>query len=171
MTIEELKGTAADLLDGEAVGALENTQEALRALGELPLVDLDGAPNVDLEDIPEKLQTALQAVESLQEAIHRWRLRLNEPAPASEPRNSGRTTMTTVQREEGLRLAIEAAGTRYRLAMLLGIRPASVLKWWRVPSDRIVQVEAVTGIPREKLRPDLYRVCRKPASVSAAASP
>ena len=67
----------------------------------------------------------------------------------------------TTHREEGLRLAIEAAGTRYRLAMLLGIRPTSLLKWWRVPSGRIIQVERVTGIPREKLRPDLYRHRRK----------
>jgi DNA-binding transcriptional regulator YdaS (Cro superfamily) len=73
--------------------------------------------------------------------------------------------MTTTHREEGLRLAIKAAGTRYRLAMLLGIRPSSVLKWWRVPSERILQVEAVTKIPREALRPDLYRHRRK--SVSA----
>jgi DNA-binding transcriptional regulator YdaS (Cro superfamily) len=58
--------------------------------------------------------------------------------------------------EPGLQLAIEAAGTRYRLSLLLGIRPASVLKWWRVPSDRIIQVEEVTGVPRERLRPDLY---------------
>jgi DNA-binding transcriptional regulator YdaS (Cro superfamily) len=60
-------------------------------------------------------------------------------------------------RDKGLRLAIEAAGTRYRLAMLLGVRPSSILKWRRVPSGRILQVEAVTGIPREKLRPELYR--------------
>jgi hypothetical protein len=30
-------------------------------------------------------------------------------------------------------------------------------EWRRVPDDRILQVEAVTKIPREKLRPDLYR--------------
>jgi hypothetical protein len=55
--------------------------------------------------------------------------------------------------------------------MLLGIRPSSVLKWWRVPSDRIVQVEYVTGIPREKLRPDLYRSRPKRALAQAPASP
>jgi hypothetical protein len=75
-----------------------------------------------------------------------------------------RYRLAIIQREAGLQLAIEAAGTRYRLAMLLGIRPASVLKWWRVPSDRIVQVERVTGIPREKLRPDLYRSISTPVS-------
>jgi len=58
--------------------------------------------------------------------------------------------------DEGLRLAINAVGTRYRLAMLLGIRPASVLKWERVPLARILDVERVTGVDRTKLRPDLY---------------
>jgi DNA-binding transcriptional regulator YdaS (Cro superfamily) len=58
--------------------------------------------------------------------------------------------------DEGLRKAIEVAGSLRRLAMLLGITPAALLEWWRVPAHRILQVEAVTGIPREQLRPDLY---------------
>ncbi len=59
--------------------------------------------------------------------------------------------------DKGLELAIAAAGTRYRLAKLLGIKPSSVLKWGRIPTGRVVQVEQVTGVPREKLRPELYR--------------
>jgi DNA-binding transcriptional regulator YdaS (Cro superfamily) len=59
--------------------------------------------------------------------------------------------------DEGLRLAIEAAGTRYMLAKKLRISPAAVLYWDRVPADRVVEVERVTGVPREKLRPELYR--------------
>ena len=58
--------------------------------------------------------------------------------------------------EEGLRLAIEAAGGVRALARLLGMSSPSVTEWRRVPSHRILQVEAVTGIRREKLRPDLY---------------
>ena len=61
------------------------------------------------------------------------------------------------EREKGLRLAIEAAGGVRPLARLLGIAPSSLLEWWRVPAHRILQIEAVTDIPREKLRPDLYR--------------
>jgi DNA-binding transcriptional regulator YdaS (Cro superfamily) len=57
---------------------------------------------------------------------------------------------------EGLRLAVEAAGTRYRLAKLLGIWPSSVLRWRDIPAERVIEVERVTGIGRERLRPDLY---------------
>jgi Bacterial toxin YdaS len=60
-------------------------------------------------------------------------------------------------KDSGLRAAIKAAGTRYRLAKLLGVSPSSVLRWTRIPADRVVEVERVTDIPREQLRPDLYR--------------
>jgi hypothetical protein len=58
------------------------------------------------------------------------------------------------ERDAGLVLAIAAAGGPRPLAFELGIS----CEWRRVPAHRILQVEAVTGIPREKLRPDLYRV-------------
>jgi len=59
--------------------------------------------------------------------------------------------------QPGLLAAINAVGTRYRLAKLLEIEPSSVLRWHRVPSERIIEVERVTGVSREILRPDLYR--------------
>jgi DNA-binding transcriptional regulator YdaS (Cro superfamily) len=59
--------------------------------------------------------------------------------------------------DEGLLLAVEAAGTRYRLAKLLGVTPTAVLLWDRVPVSRLLEVERVTGISRKKLRPELYR--------------
>ena len=59
--------------------------------------------------------------------------------------------------DEGLRKAIEVAGGANRLAFLLGLSASAFSEWWRVPTHRILQVEAVTGIPREQLRPDLYR--------------
>jgi hypothetical protein len=65
--------------------------------------------------------------------------------------------MATAHREEGLRLAIEKGGGLRPLARALGIAPSSLLEWRRVPSYRILQVEMITGIPRETLRPDLYR--------------
>jgi DNA-binding transcriptional regulator YdaS (Cro superfamily) len=58
---------------------------------------------------------------------------------------------------QGLRLAIEAAGTRYRLAKLLDISPSSVLRWKEIPIRRTLQVEQATGVPREQLRPDMFR--------------
>jgi hypothetical protein len=67
--------------------------------------------------------------------------------------------MTTKPRErsEGLRLAIEAAGNVSRLALLCGVSRAAACAWTRIPDDRIIQIEMVTGVPREKLRPELFR--------------
>jgi DNA-binding transcriptional regulator YdaS (Cro superfamily) len=66
--------------------------------------------------------------------------------------------MMTPYREEGLRLALEKAGGIRALARALGVTSPAILEWRRIPSHRILQAEAVTGIPREKLRPDLYRL-------------
>jgi TorA maturation chaperone TorD len=59
-------------------------------------------------------------------------------------------------RQEGLQEAIRAAGGISQLARLIGIAQPSVSNWARVPADRVLAVEAVTGIPRVRLRPDLY---------------
>jgi DNA-binding transcriptional regulator YdaS (Cro superfamily) len=58
-------------------------------------------------------------------------------------------------REEGLRLAIEAAGGVGALARGLGIKQPSVSTWHRVPAERVLAVETVTGVRREVLWPDL----------------
>lgn len=42
------------------------------------------------------------------------------------------------------------------LARALGITVAAVRQWVRVPDDKLVDVERITGIPREALRPDLF---------------
>lgn len=53
-------------------------------------------------------------------------------------------------------------GNKAFLAAQLGITHAAVQQWGgRVPAERVVDVERITGIPREALRPDLYRL--KPA--------
>ncbi len=43
------------------------------------------------------------------------------------------------------------------LAIDLGINPGAISQWTQVPAERVVAVEGATGIPRELLRPDLYR--------------
>ena len=63
-------------------------------------------------------------------------------------------------REDGLRLAIEAAGGVGALARGLGIRQPSVSTWHRVPAERVLAVESLTGVRRETLRPDLYNEAR-----------
>lgn len=45
---------------------------------------------------------------------------------------------------------------RSELARQLGLTRATLYNWERVPAERVVEVEKITGIPRTKLRPDLY---------------
>jgi DNA-binding transcriptional regulator YdaS (Cro superfamily) len=58
--------------------------------------------------------------------------------------------------DSGLSKAIERAGNASALARALNITPAAVLQWRRVPTSRVLEVEQITGVPREQLRPELY---------------
>jgi len=60
------------------------------------------------------------------------------------------------RRDAGLIAAIEAVGSVGALARALGISDKAVRDWFCVPVGRVLQVEAVTGIPRKALRSDLY---------------
>jgi TorA maturation chaperone TorD/DNA-binding transcriptional regulator YdaS (Cro superfamily) len=59
-------------------------------------------------------------------------------------------------RDAGLNRAIDAAGGVAQLARKIGIAQPSVSNWSRVPAERVIAVEAATGVSREVLRPDLY---------------
>jgi DNA-binding transcriptional regulator YdaS (Cro superfamily) len=62
-------------------------------------------------------------------------------------------------RERFRAVASEKFGGLTGLAAALGCS-TQALRWWRthyVPAERVVEIERVTGIPREELRPDLYR--------------
>lgn len=59
-------------------------------------------------------------------------------------------------REDGLKQAIDAAGGIGALARGLGIKQPSVSSWSKVPADRVLAVESLTGVKRDKLRPDLF---------------
>lgn len=59
-------------------------------------------------------------------------------------------------RDPGLSEAIRAAGGVSELARQIGISQPSVSNWTRVPAERVVLVETVTGVDRAVLRPDLY---------------
>lgn len=54
------------------------------------------------------------------------------------------------------------------MARCLGLTRAAVLKWERVPAERVVEIERITGIAREKLRPDLFRKAREAPEPMAA---
>lgn len=61
---------------------------------------------------------------------------------------------------DGLEAAIELAGGQAALAELLGVRQSHVSNWKnrnrRVPAERVLEIERVTGVSRQRLRPDLY---------------
>jgi TorA maturation chaperone TorD len=59
-------------------------------------------------------------------------------------------------RDQGLQEAIRAVGSVTELARRLGISQPSVSSWERVPPERVLSVEAATGIGRDVLRPDLF---------------
>ena len=59
--------------------------------------------------------------------------------------------------DPGIALLKEKGGSLRQLAARLGIAHTSISRWKRVPQDRIVQIEKEFDIPREKLRPDLYK--------------
>ena len=53
-------------------------------------------------------------------------------------------------------LAIQTAGGIKQLARALGMSHPALREWARVPDHRVLQVEQITGISRQRLRPDLY---------------
>ncbi len=60
----------------------------------------------------------------------------------------------------GLEKAIKVAGSQNALAEMLGVRQSHISNWLnrdeRVPAERVLSIEAATGVPRHELRPDLY---------------
>jgi TorA maturation chaperone TorD len=61
-------------------------------------------------------------------------------------------------RDAALERAIGAAGGVRALARQLGVSQPAISSWKRVPADRVLSVEANTGVPRSDLRPDLYPI-------------
>lgn len=56
--------------------------------------------------------------------------------------------------------AIEAGGGIGAVAKALDLSEEAVRLWrarGKVPAERVVAFEGLTGVPRETLRPDLYR--------------
>ncbi len=73
-------------------------------------------------------------------------------------------------REQGLEEAIKAVGGVGALARALGISQPSVSSWNRVPSERVLAVEKVSGVGRHVLRPDLYPEARSAIAVAMEAA-
>src|SRR5262245_6993407 len=58
--------------------------------------------------------------------------------------------------DSGLEEAIRAVGGVSELARRIGISQPSVSNWDRIPAERVLTVEAATGVARAILRPDLF---------------
>lgn len=55
-----------------------------------------------------------------------------------------------------LALAIEKAGGVAALAKALNVSSQNISQWRRCPPGRCLDVEALTGVSRHELRPDIY---------------
>lgn len=53
-------------------------------------------------------------------------------------------------------VAADRCGGVVKLSLMLGLSRAAVALWHRVPAERVLQVEKITGVPRHLLRPDVY---------------
>jgi DNA-binding transcriptional regulator YdaS (Cro superfamily) len=65
---------------------------------------------------------------------------------------------------DGMGLIRAKRGLLAKVAQELGLSRAAVVKWPRVPAERLPDVERITGIPREKLRPDICPPDAQPCS-------
>lgn len=65
---------------------------------------------------------------------------------------------------ETLRTYLKAErGRLSKLAADLAITAGAISQWDEVPADKLVAIEAATGIPRQHLRPDLYEGMKEAA--------
>lgn len=59
----------------------------------------------------------------------------------------------------GLKELLKSRNMRLsQLALLLDVDKSVTTRWAqkKIPAERVIEVEGATGIPRQKLRPDLY---------------
>jgi DNA-binding transcriptional regulator YdaS (Cro superfamily) len=63
--------------------------------------------------------------------------------------------------KDGLRIAIKTVGGARALGRLLGLTHQSIKAWDKIPAERMLAIERMTGIPRSVLRPDLYKTPSK----------
>ena len=55
--------------------------------------------------------------------------------------------------------AVEIAGSQTKLARKIGVRQSDVWTWLQgrpVKADKVIAIEAATGVSRHELRPDIF---------------
>lgn len=67
-------------------------------------------------------------------------------------------TSQGAQTPDPIALAAKQFGGVVKLSLALGLSRAAVSNWKRIPAERVLEVERLTGVPRGMLRPDLYPV-------------
>lgn len=67
------------------------------------------------------------------------------------------------RRNAGVDEAIQVAGDQYKLADLLGVTQPAIQHFLfkKISAERAKQIERVTGVPREKIRPDIFDRARR----------
>lgn len=93
-------------------------------------------------------------------------MRCNKTVCSMRTQKKDRLLAGTGIREDGLERALSSIGGVSLLARAIGVSQPAVSGWKRVPPDRVLAVEAATGIPRTELRPDLYAESELTASVT-----
>jgi DNA-binding transcriptional regulator YdaS (Cro superfamily) len=68
-----------------------------------------------------------------------------------------------------VRQVFREAGGVTRLAREIGMHHSTLVRWKRVPAERVSLVSCATGIPDEELRPDLF--CAPPRRGKSGADP
>jgi DNA-binding transcriptional regulator YdaS (Cro superfamily) len=69
--------------------------------------------------------------------------------------------------DDGLAKAIAAVGSLSELARRIGLSTQAVSQWQRVPPERCLDVERVSGVSRYVLRPDVYGLVPAPGVARA----
>lgn len=67
-------------------------------------------------------------------------------------------------------IAAEKSGGLVALAADLGIKHQALYSWTRVPAERVIDIERITGVSRHDIRPDLSRIFIEPESVASKQS-
>ena len=82
-------------------------------------------------------------------AGHRFAPQPHLPQPPEAGRHLGRTALECILAERGMAT---------RLAEALEISKAAIFQWKAngVPAERVLDVERITGVARQKIRPDIY---------------
>jgi Bacterial toxin YdaS len=70
--------------------------------------------------------------------------------------NHAESYLSEESMDEALREAAQAAGGYHALGRRLGISGQAIWQWQHCPAMRVLEIEALTGVSRHRLRPDLY---------------